>query len=48
MFICEDCLTHEDKKNTFCFPTSHGRCEVCGKTRSCFDVNIHHRRKKYA
>jgi hypothetical protein len=38
MWICDDCL--QDGDRVFIFK-SHGRCEICGETKDCWDVNIH-------
>lgn len=36
MFICKECLGDDP----FYMPQSHGPCEVCEKTKNCYD--IHH------
>lgn len=35
MFICKKCL---EKYNNFGMITSYGKCEICGKTKECFDI----------
>lgn len=39
MFICEECIEKTDKLKSVL--RSRGLCEVCGKVKVCYDVNIH-------
>lgn len=41
MFICNDCVKKEYNE-PFALLRSYGNCEVCGKTKECYD--IHHSR----
>lgn len=36
MFFCEEC--RERRSWPGLWPSSRGPCEVCGKTRDCYDV----------
>lgn len=36
MFFCENCQQRNNWPTSF--SRSHGRCEVCGKSVSCYDV----------
>jgi hypothetical protein len=38
MFVCEECLKPTDKHSII--PMSHGRCEVCGLVKDCYEVSI--------
>lgn len=39
MFYCEECAKRNDWPHDFCWQqVSFGRCEICGRTDSCFDV----------
>lgn len=36
MFYCDPCK--KERRYPGIFPTSHGKCEICGKTAPCYDV----------
>lgn len=38
MFCCPSC--HDLRKHEFEMFRSYGRCEMCGKTRSCIDCHL--------
>jgi len=37
--VCEECKKKEDKLKTSL--RSRGPCEVCGKVKVCYDIDIH-------
>lgn len=37
MFFCEECRQRNNWPGLW--PSSRGPCEVCGKTRDCYDVS---------
>lgn len=45
MFVCKECLKPEDKHSIL--PISRGPCEICHKTKDCYEVYIHDDEPKY-
>ena len=42
MFVCEECFDPKKDRLKHCL-RSRGPCEVCGKVRICYDIDIHGR-----